>query len=191
MKEEQEELCTSQEGEVLAVKLEADSLMATPISEEADQSEAEPVNEQQDEEGSQHVDSGSAEEEEPRTKKRRLTHRSHSNRDDHCLTSEIHDEDKTDLAQLDDEREPPRPVVSSSPSPAPSLSSSCSSSSFHQTRSGKQKRNTNMDLLDYLERSGGRSRREEQLTSALLQSIQKMEDCTNTLVGLMGRIVSA
>ncbi|KAM9332703.1 uncharacterized protein KZ484_017819 [Pholidichthys leucotaenia] len=40
-----------------------------------------------------------------------------------------------DLSQLDDEGEPARPVVSSSPSPAPSLSSSCSSSSSHQTRS--------------------------------------------------------
>ncbi|KAM9309173.1 uncharacterized protein KZ484_025287 [Pholidichthys leucotaenia] len=102
MKEEQEELCISQEGEVLAVKLEANSLMVTPVSEENDQSEAEPISEQQDEEGSQHVDSGLAEEEEPRTKKRRLTHRSHSNSDDHRLISEIHDEDKTDGLQLHD-----------------------------------------------------------------------------------------
>ncbi|KAM9309591.1 uncharacterized protein KZ484_025598 [Pholidichthys leucotaenia] len=102
MKEEQEELCISQEGEVLAVKLEANSLMVTPISEENNHSEAEQINEQQDEEGSQHVDSGLAEEEEPRTKKRRLTHRSHSNSDDHCLISEIHDEDKTDGLQLRD-----------------------------------------------------------------------------------------
>ncbi|KAM9310128.1 uncharacterized protein KZ484_026075 isoform 1-T1 [Pholidichthys leucotaenia] len=99
MKEEQEERCTSQEGEVLAVKLENDSLTVTPVSEENNQGEAEPISEQQDEEGSQHVDSGSAEEE-PRTKKRRLTNRSHSNIDDHCLTSKIHDEDKTDDLQL-------------------------------------------------------------------------------------------
>ncbi|KAM9309385.1 uncharacterized protein KZ484_025470 [Pholidichthys leucotaenia] len=105
MKEEQEELCISQEGEVLAVKLEADSLTVTPISEENDQSEAEPISEQQDEDGSQHLDSGSTEEEEPRTKKRHLTHRSHSNSDDDCLTSEIHDEDKMDTPWGNDNEE--------------------------------------------------------------------------------------
>ncbi|KAM9344139.1 uncharacterized protein KZ484_016508 isoform 2-T2 [Pholidichthys leucotaenia] len=100
---------------------------------------------------------------------------------------------QTYLSHLDDEGEPARPEVSSSPSPAPSLSSCCSSSSSHQTRLGKQKRDTNMDLLlDYLERSEERqqeqSRKEEQVTSALLQSIQKMEDRTSTLVGLMGHV---
>ncbi|KAM9310745.1 uncharacterized protein KZ484_026580 [Pholidichthys leucotaenia] len=74
MKEEQEELRIGQEGEMLALKLEADSSMATPIPEGNDQSEAEPISEQQDEEGSRHVD----------------------------IHSEIHDEDKTGGLQLGD-----------------------------------------------------------------------------------------
>ncbi|KAM9309179.1 uncharacterized protein KZ484_025294 [Pholidichthys leucotaenia] len=73
--------------------------MVTPISEENSRSEAEPISEQQDEEGSPHVDSGSSKEE-PRTKKRRLTDRSHSNGDDHCLTSEIQCGNRTDPLQL-------------------------------------------------------------------------------------------
>ncbi|KAM9363977.1 uncharacterized protein KZ484_010259 [Pholidichthys leucotaenia] len=89
VKEEQEELCISQEGDQLEVKLEADTLMVTLISEKKQQSEAELNSEQllshnsagteiQDEEGSQHVDSGSIkEEEEPKPKKRRLKTRSH------------------------------------------------------------------------------------------------------------------
>ncbi|KAM9364839.1 uncharacterized protein KZ484_011023 [Pholidichthys leucotaenia] len=89
IKEEQEELCISQKGEQLEVKLEADTLMVTLISEKNQQSEAGPNSEQllfhnsagaeiQDEEGSQHVDSGSInEKEEPKPKKRRLKTRSH------------------------------------------------------------------------------------------------------------------
>ncbi|KAM9364797.1 uncharacterized protein KZ484_010977 [Pholidichthys leucotaenia] len=89
VKEEQEELCISQEGEQPVVKLEADALMVTLISEEKQQSEAEPNSEQllshhsagteiQDEEGSHHVDLGSTkEDEEPKPKKRRLTTGSH------------------------------------------------------------------------------------------------------------------
>ncbi|KAM9364756.1 uncharacterized protein KZ484_010927 [Pholidichthys leucotaenia] len=180
VKEEQEELCISQEGEQLVAKLEAETFMVTLVSEEKQQSEAEPNSEQllshnsagteiQDEEGSRHVDSGSTEEEEPKPKKRRLETGSHSNSDDDCLTSETLCENETDLSQLDDEGEPARPVVSSSPSPAPSLSSSCSS---NQTRLGKQKCDTNMDLLlDYGQmRQQEQSRREEQLNFTLLQS---------------------
>ncbi|KAM9309289.1 uncharacterized protein KZ484_025381 isoform 2-T2 [Pholidichthys leucotaenia] len=89
--EEQEELCTSREGEVLVVKLEADAFMDSPVCEESDQSEAEPVSEQQDKEGSQDVDSGSTKDE-PRTKRRRLT-------------SEVLDVDKTDAAQPHDCKE--------------------------------------------------------------------------------------
>ncbi|KAM9309331.1 uncharacterized protein KZ484_025421 [Pholidichthys leucotaenia] len=104
--EQQEELHTSREGEVLAMKLEADTFEDSPVYEENSQSDAEPIGgqldeegSQLDEEGSQHVDSGSIEEQEPRTKKRRLTTRSHSNSDDHCLTSEIQDGDKTGAPQ--------------------------------------------------------------------------------------------
>ncbi|KAM9310700.1 uncharacterized protein KZ484_026539 [Pholidichthys leucotaenia] len=87
MKDEQEELGTSQEGEVLAVKLEASAFMEAPVDEENSQNEAELISELRDEEGSQQVDSGSAKEEEPRTKKRRLRNRSRSNGDDCSLTS--------------------------------------------------------------------------------------------------------
>ncbi|KAM9364721.1 uncharacterized protein KZ484_010887 [Pholidichthys leucotaenia] len=44
VKEEQEELCISQEGEQLVVKLEADPFMGTLVCEEKQQSEAEPNN---------------------------------------------------------------------------------------------------------------------------------------------------
>ena len=43
IKEEQEELCTSQEGEQLVVKVETDTVMLTPAYEESDHSEAEPT----------------------------------------------------------------------------------------------------------------------------------------------------
>ncbi|KAM9342359.1 uncharacterized protein KZ484_015060 [Pholidichthys leucotaenia] len=88
VKEEWEELCISQEGEQLVVKLEADTFTVNLISEENQQSEAELNSEQllshnsagteiQDEEGSWNVDSGSTKEEEPKSKKRRLKTRSH------------------------------------------------------------------------------------------------------------------
>uniref|UniRef100_UPI0009B3218E zinc finger protein 2-like n=1 Tax=Monopterus albus TaxID=43700 RepID=UPI0009B3218E len=72
IKEEQEELCSSQEGEQLGLKQEADPFMLTPTYGESDHSEAEPTSDQQflchssavaesqDQEGSQHGDSGSA-----------------------------------------------------------------------------------------------------------------------------------
>ncbi|KAM9365951.1 uncharacterized protein KZ484_012068 [Pholidichthys leucotaenia] len=116
VKEEQEELCISQEGEQLVVKLEADPFMGTLVCEEKQQSEAEPSSEQllshnsagteiQDEEGSQHVDSGSTKEEEPKPKKRRLKTRSHSNSDDDSVTSETLCENETDAPQLYDCKE--------------------------------------------------------------------------------------
>ncbi|KAM9309096.1 uncharacterized protein KZ484_025186 [Pholidichthys leucotaenia] len=107
MTEKLEDHCTSEEGEVVSVKLEADTLVEDPVFQENEQSEAEAVGGQQDEEGSQHVDSGSTEEEEeePGTKKRRLTHRSYSNSDDYCLTSETLWENKTDAPQLRDFKE--------------------------------------------------------------------------------------
>ncbi|KAM9365969.1 uncharacterized protein KZ484_012094 [Pholidichthys leucotaenia] len=89
IKEEQEELCISQGGEQLVVKLEVDNFMVPLISEEKQQSEAEPNIEQllshnsvgieiQDEGGGRHVNSGlSKEGEEPKPKKRRLRTGSH------------------------------------------------------------------------------------------------------------------
>ncbi|KAM9364740.1 uncharacterized protein KZ484_010909 [Pholidichthys leucotaenia] len=117
VKEEQEELCISQEGEQLVVKFEANAFMVTVISEEKQQGEAEPNSEQllshnsagteiQDEKGSRHVDSGSTKEEkEPKPKKRRLKTGSHSNSDDDSLTSETLCENETDVPQLHDCKE--------------------------------------------------------------------------------------
>ncbi|KAM9364350.1 uncharacterized protein KZ484_010608 [Pholidichthys leucotaenia] len=89
VKEEQGKLCSSQKGEQMVVKLEAEAFMVTPVSEENQQGEAESnsepllshnsaVTEIQDEEGSQNVDLESTEEEEPKPKKRRLGTKSHS-----------------------------------------------------------------------------------------------------------------
>ncbi|XP_027145535.1 zinc finger protein 391-like [Larimichthys crocea] len=47
IKEEQEELCTSQEGEELVMKVEADTFVVTPTDEERDHSEAEPESDHQ------------------------------------------------------------------------------------------------------------------------------------------------
>ncbi|KAM9365961.1 uncharacterized protein KZ484_012085 [Pholidichthys leucotaenia] len=117
VKEEQEELCISQEGEQLVVKLEADPFMGTLISEEKQQSEAEPNSEQllshnsagteiQDEEGCWHVDSGSTkEEEEPKPKKRRLKTGSDRNSDDDSVTSETLCENETEAPRLHDCKE--------------------------------------------------------------------------------------
>ncbi|KAM9425678.1 uncharacterized protein KZ484_012047 [Pholidichthys leucotaenia] len=115
VKEEQEELFISQEGEQPVVKLEADTFMMTPISEENEQSEAEPNSEQvlshisavteiQDEELSQHLDSGSIKEE-PKPMKRQLKTRSHSNSDDDSLTSNTPCENETDASHLHDCKE--------------------------------------------------------------------------------------
>ncbi|KAM9426682.1 uncharacterized protein KZ484_021563 [Pholidichthys leucotaenia] len=109
VKEEEEELFISLEGEQPVVKLKAETFMVTPICEENGQSEAEPNSEQvvahtsaateiQDEEGNRHVDSNSIkdeEEEEPKPKKRRLKTRSHSTSDDDCLTSKTLCENET------------------------------------------------------------------------------------------------
>ncbi|KAM8743090.1 uncharacterized protein AB9X84_017532 [Acanthopagrus schlegelii] len=83
VKEEQEELCTSQEGEQLVVKVETDTVMLTPAYEESGHSEAEPTSDHQllsnnshgaesrDQKGGKHGDSGSAGDGEPKKKKRR------------------------------------------------------------------------------------------------------------------------
>ncbi|KAM9364741.1 uncharacterized protein KZ484_010910 [Pholidichthys leucotaenia] len=117
VKEEQDELCISQEGEQLVVKLEANTFMGTLISEEKQQSEAEPNSEQllsynsagteiQDEKGSWHVDSGSSKEEkEPKPKRRRLKTASDRNSDDDSLSSETLCENETDAPRLHDCKE--------------------------------------------------------------------------------------
>ncbi|XP_056247546.1 zinc finger protein 397-like [Seriola aureovittata] len=59
IKEEEEELCTSQEGEQLVLKQETDTFMLTPTNEESDHQllfHNSPVAESQDQEGSKHVD---------------------------------------------------------------------------------------------------------------------------------------
>ncbi|XP_030292035.1 uncharacterized protein LOC115592913 [Sparus aurata] len=83
IKEEQEELCTSQEGEQLVLKVETDTVMLTPTYEESDHREAEPTSDHQllsnnshvaesrDQKGGKHGDSGSAGDGEPKKKKRR------------------------------------------------------------------------------------------------------------------------
>ncbi|KAM9425657.1 uncharacterized protein KZ484_011743 [Pholidichthys leucotaenia] len=115
VKEEEEELFISQEGEQLVVKLEADAFIVTPISEENEQSEAEPNSEQVlshnsaateiKDEGNQHVDSESIVEEQPKPKKRRRKTRNHSTSDNDCLTSKTLCENKTDASQLHDCKE--------------------------------------------------------------------------------------
>ena len=83
IKEEQEELCTSQEGAQLAVKLETDTLMLIPPYEESGHSEPEPesdhkllsdnshVAESQDQNEGKHGDSGSNRNTEPEPNERR------------------------------------------------------------------------------------------------------------------------
>ncbi|KAM9364857.1 uncharacterized protein KZ484_011042 [Pholidichthys leucotaenia] len=116
VKEEQEELCISQKGEQLVVKLEDDTFTVTLISEENQQIEAEPNSEQllshnsagteiQDVEGSQHADSGSTEEEEPKPRKRLLKTRSCSNSDDDSQTTKTLCENERDAPQLHDYKE--------------------------------------------------------------------------------------
>ncbi|KAM9425651.1 uncharacterized protein KZ484_011686 [Pholidichthys leucotaenia] len=106
VKEEEEELFISLEGEQPVVKLEAETFMVTPIFEENEQSEAEPNSEQvlshnctateiQDD-----VDSKSVKEEEPNPEKRRLKTRSHSTSDDDSLTSKTLCENETEAPQL-------------------------------------------------------------------------------------------
>ncbi|XP_044051243.1 zinc finger protein 260-like isoform X3 [Siniperca chuatsi] len=89
IKEEQEELCTSQEGEQLVLKQEADAFMLTPTDEESDHSEPEPNRDQQllshnshaaesqDQKGGKHGDSGSTRDAEPENQQHKSE--SHSN----------------------------------------------------------------------------------------------------------------
>ncbi|XP_026036635.1 putative golgin subfamily A member 6-like protein 19 [Astatotilapia calliptera] len=91
IKEEQEELCRSQEGEQLGLKQEADTFKVTPAYEKSDHSEPEPNSEQllshsspeaesRDYEENGHVDSRS-------TRNAELKKRRHSQRVDNTLVS--------------------------------------------------------------------------------------------------------
>ncbi|KAM9323647.1 uncharacterized protein KZ484_021706 [Pholidichthys leucotaenia] len=114
------------------------------------------------------------------------------------------DPDLTQVLQLS-EVEPPSPAstvssspspattVSSSPSPAPTMPSSASGASG-RTRLGKRRRDTSMALLHYLERSDNiqqeQNRRDEEMTSRVLQSLEQTRATAATLVGLLERAVS-
>ncbi|XP_045902450.1 zinc finger protein 239-like isoform X3 [Micropterus dolomieu] len=102
VKEEQEELCTSQEGEQLVVKQETDTFMLTPTYEESDHSEAElksdhqllshncHVAESQDQKGGEHEDSGSTRDAEPKLKNQDHNSRSPRNNVHKSTMSEVH-----------------------------------------------------------------------------------------------------
>ncbi|XP_044065424.1 uncharacterized protein LOC122882270 isoform X5 [Siniperca chuatsi] len=102
IKEEQEELCSRQEGEQLVLKQETDTFMLTPAYEESDRSEPEPksdhqlvshdchVAESQDQKGGKHEDSGSTRDAEPKQKNPDHKRRSHSNNVHKSTMSEIH-----------------------------------------------------------------------------------------------------
>ena len=89
IKEEQEELCTSREGEQLVLKVETDTVMLTPAYEESDHSEAEPTSDHQllsnnshvaespDQKGGERGDSGSAGDGELKEKKRHCRAQTH------------------------------------------------------------------------------------------------------------------
>ncbi|XP_031167370.1 uncharacterized protein LOC116058682 isoform X7 [Sander lucioperca] len=124
IKEEQEELCPSQEGEQLVLKQETDTFMLTPTYDDSlSAAEKESVAnmpvitsvvseansdhqllshnsheaESQDQKGGKHGDSGSTRNAEPEPKKRRRKSRSHSNNVDNTNVSEIHPNTQTDM----------------------------------------------------------------------------------------------
>ncbi|XP_045902305.1 zinc finger protein 2 homolog isoform X7 [Micropterus dolomieu] len=111
VKEEQEELCTSQEGEQLVVKQETDTFMLTPTYEESDHSEAElksdhqllshncHVAESQDQKGGEHEDSGSTRDAEPKQKNQDHNSRSPRNNVHKSTMSEVHHDPHTELPQ--------------------------------------------------------------------------------------------
>ncbi|XP_044065415.1 zinc finger protein 391-like [Siniperca chuatsi] len=111
IKEEQEELCSRQEGEQLVLKQETDTFMLTPAYEESDRSEPEPksdhqlvshgchVAESQDQKGGKHEDSGSTRDAEPKQKNPDRKRRSHSNNVHKSTMSEIHRNPHAELPQ--------------------------------------------------------------------------------------------
>ncbi|KAI3371996.1 hypothetical protein L3Q82_006865 [Scortum barcoo] len=112
IKEEQEELCTSQEGEQLVLKEETETLMLTPTDEESHCSEPEQnddnqplsqncyVPESQDQKGDNNVDLGSTRCAESEPQKSHHKSRSHSNSVYNSNLSEIHHNIQTDKESL-------------------------------------------------------------------------------------------
>ncbi|XP_040911729.1 uncharacterized protein LOC121193440 isoform X2 [Toxotes jaculatrix] len=108
VKEEQEEVCTSQEGEQLVLKQETQTFMLTRTHEESEHSEPEPnrdhqllshcsaAAENQDQRGGQHVDPGPTRDAESMTKKRRHNNRRHRNKVDNSATTKSLCETHTD-----------------------------------------------------------------------------------------------
>ncbi|XP_029291288.1 zinc finger protein 177-like isoform X2 [Cottoperca gobio] len=92
IKEDQEELCTSQEGEQLVLKQETDTCMLTPTDEESDHqllSHNSHVAESQDQKGGKHGDSGSTNAE-PNEQNLHHESTSHSNNVDNPNLSKMH-----------------------------------------------------------------------------------------------------
>ncbi|XP_067330407.1 zinc finger protein 436-like isoform X1 [Channa argus] len=105
IKEEQEELCSSQDVKELVLKQETENFMLIPTNEENDHSEPEPSIDQQlcdsstepesqNQERCKHVDSGSTINAEPEPKKTSLENTSHGNRGDK-IVSKIHCESQS------------------------------------------------------------------------------------------------
>ncbi|XP_076583789.1 uncharacterized protein LOC143319082 [Chaetodon auriga] len=98
IKEEQEEVCSSQEGEQLVLKQETDTFMLTPTCEESDH---QPMShncdgaESQDQKGDNHEDSGSTEKAEPKAEERRNKSESHTNNGHNLSLSEIDSDAQT------------------------------------------------------------------------------------------------
>ncbi|XP_029284658.1 uncharacterized protein LOC115006511 [Cottoperca gobio] len=102
IKEEQEELCTSQEGEQLVLKQETDTFMLTPTDEESDHqllSHNSHVAESQDQKGGKHGDSGSTRTAEPNQQNLHHESTSHSNNVDNPHLSEMHCDTHTDATK--------------------------------------------------------------------------------------------
>ncbi|XP_036943877.1 zinc finger protein 585B-like [Acanthopagrus latus] len=108
IKEEQQELCISHEGEPLELKLETDAFMLTPADEDSVHSEPElqsdhqllsdnsHVAESQDQRGGKHGDSGSTRDAEPEPTKRPDSSESHSDNENNFNLSEIQQSTLTD-----------------------------------------------------------------------------------------------
>ncbi|XP_047184831.1 zinc finger protein 37-like [Scophthalmus maximus] len=109
IKEEQEEICTSQDGEQLVLKQETDAFMLTPDCEDGDHREPDvdhqllshnsPAAESQDQEGREHVASGSTRNAESNAQRSLYETRSHRNNVYNSPTSTIgsktHTEEKS------------------------------------------------------------------------------------------------
>ncbi|KAM9365668.1 uncharacterized protein KZ484_011774 [Pholidichthys leucotaenia] len=119
IKEEQDEFSSHQEGEPLVQKQKTDTFMVTSIYEQNDHREAETnseqllsqnsaVTENQDEEGSRHTDSGLAESEAPKPKKRHRKTRIH-----HEDAPQQHDFNEEDVVVVQESlnQEQPDPAV--------------------------------------------------------------------------------